>query len=59
MSYNSVFGGLTIYPSQLTYFGFNLDTTDVTLEWTLDRNAPLYPAANIIDVNCTAAGVKV
>lgn len=59
MSYNSVFGGLTIYPSQLTYFGFNLDTTDVTLEWTLDRNAPLYPAANIIDVNCTAAGLKV
>ena len=59
MSYNSVFGGLTIYPSQLTYFQFTLDTTDVVLEWTLDRNAPVYPAANIIDVDCTVSGLKV
>ena len=59
MSYNSVFGGATIYPSQLTYFSFTLNTTDVVLEWTLDRNSPLYPAANIIDVNCTAPNLKV
>lgn len=59
MSYNSVFGGLTIYPSQLTYFSFTLNTTNVVLEWTLDRNAPLYPAANIIDVNCTTPNLKV
>lgn len=59
MSYNSVFGGQTIYPSQLSFFSFNLNTTDVVLEWPLDRNAPEYPAANIIDVNCTTAGLKV
>lgn len=59
MSYNSVFGGQTIYPSELTYFSFTLDTADVVLEWALDRNAPEYPAANIIDVNCTAGGLKI
>lgn len=59
MSYNSVFGGQTIYPSELTYFSFTLDTADVVLEWSLDRNAPEYPAANIIDVDCTAGGFKV
>jgi len=59
MSYNSVFGGTTIYPSQLTYFAFDLDTSNVVLEWSLDRNAPQYPAANIIDVNCTAGGLNI
>ena len=59
MSYNSVFGGTTIYPSQLTYFAFDLNTSNVVLEWTLDRNAPQYPAANIIDVNCTVGGLYI
>ena len=53
MSYSSVFGGTTIYPSEVTYLAVAL-SADITLEWPLESNSPTYPAARIIDV--TAAG---
>ena len=59
MSYTSVFGGATIYPSELSYFAVNLDTVDVVLEWPLDTNTAENVAASIVEVNCTAAGLKV
>lgn len=59
MSYTSVFGGATIYPSELSYFAVTLDTTDVVLEWPLDTNNAVNPAASIIEVNCTTGGLNV
>ena len=59
MSYTSVFGGATIYPSELSYFAITLDTTDVILQWPLDTNAPDNPAASIIEVNCTVGGLTI
>jgi len=59
MSYTSVFGGATIYPSELSYFAVTLDTTDVVLEWPLDTNNAVNPAASIVEVNCTAGSLKV
>jgi hypothetical protein len=54
MSYNSVFGGNTIYPSNVSYLAVAL-TADITLEWPLESNAPTYPAASIIDVTADGA----
>lgn len=59
MSYNSVFGGATIYPSELSYFAFTLSSADVVLEWPLDTNSPQDVAASIVEVNCTATSLKV
>ena len=59
MSYTSVFGGATIYPSELSYFAVTLDTTDVVLQWPLDTNTAENVAASIVEVDCTASGLKV
>lgn len=50
MSYTEIFGGSTIYPSQVSYLPVTLSAADITLEWPLESDAPLYPAARIIDV---------
>ena len=53
MSYTQVFGGTTLYPSDVSYLAVAL-SANITLEWPLESAAPTYPAARIIDV--TAAG---
>lgn len=62
-SYTEVFGGTNIYPSDVSYLAFSLTTSDVTLSWPLETNAPNpaaeYVAARIMDVDCTAPSLKV
>jgi hypothetical protein len=62
-SYTEVFGGTNIYPSDVSYLAFSLTTTDIVLAWPVETNAPNaladYPAARIIDVNCTGSSRKV
>lgn len=55
MSYTSVFGGTTIYPSDVSYLALALDA-DTTLEWPLENSGEAPPAARIIDVTPDAAG---
>ena len=52
--YTQVFGGTTIYPSNVSYLSLAL-TADVTLSWPLDANASADVAARIIDVTPTGA----
>ena len=52
--YTQVFGGTTIYPSNVSYLALAL-TADVTLSWPLDANASADVAARIIDVTPTGA----
>ena len=54
MSYNSVFGGSTIYPSQPEYLAVAL-SANIELTWPLESNSPTYPAARIIGVTSTGA----
>ena len=53
MSYQQVFGGSTIYPSDVTFLTLTLNANKA-LEWPLESNDPTNPAARIIDV--TASG---
>lgn len=55
MSYTSVFGGNTLYPSDVSYLSVSL-TTDIELEWPLESSGELPPAARIIDVTPNASG---
>lgn len=55
MSYTNVFGGNTIYPSDVSYLALALDA-DTALEWPLENSGTLPPAARIIDVTPDAAG---
>lgn len=55
MSYTSVFGGTTIYPSDVSYLALALDA-DTSLEWPMESSGELPPAARIIDVTPDAAG---
>ena len=54
MSYQSVFGGTAIYPSDPTYLAVTLGS-NIELEWPLESNSPTYPAARIIDVTSSGA----
>lgn len=58
MSYTSVFGGNTIYPSDVSYLPLALDA-DTELEWPLESSGELPPAARIIDVTPDASGWSV
>lgn len=51
MSYTQVFGGTTIYPSDVSYLALSLGA-DSTLEWPLENDGG-NPAARIIDVTAT------
>lgn len=55
MSYTNIFGGNTIYPSDVSYLALALDA-DTALEWPLENSGTLPPAARIIDVTPDAAG---
>lgn len=54
MTYTSVFGGTTIYPSDVSYLPLALGA-DVALDWPLENEGSLYPAARIIDVTASGA----
>ncbi len=58
MSYTSVFGGTTVYPSDVSYLSLAL-TADAPLEWPLESSGTLDPAARIIDVTPASAGLSV
>jgi hypothetical protein len=58
MSYTSVFGGSTIYPSDVSYLALPL-AADSPLEWPLESSGTEPPAARIIDVTPTASGFSV
>lgn len=53
-TYTQVFGGSTIYPSDVSYLALSL-TADTTLEWPLESGTTLTPVARIIDVTPTGA----
>jgi hypothetical protein len=55
VSYTSVFGGNTIYPSDVSYLSLAL-TADTPLEWPLESSGTEDPAARIIDVDPDASG---
>lgn len=54
MSYTQVFGGTTIYPSDVSYLAITLNANK-SLEWPLESNDPSNPAARIIDVTTTGS----
>jgi len=54
MSYTQVFGGTTLYPSDVSYLALTLNANKV-LEWPLESNDPANPAARVIDVTTTGA----
>ena len=54
MSYTQVFGGTTIYPSDVSYLALTL-SANATLQWPLESNDPTNPAARIIDVTASGA----
>lgn len=58
MSYTSVFGGNTIYPSDVSYLSIAL-SADTPLEWPLESSGAEDPAARIIDVDPSASGFSV
>ena len=58
MSYTNVFGGNTIYPSDVSYLSIAL-TADTPLEWPLESSGTEDPAARIIDVDPTASGFSI
>lgn len=49
MSYTQVFGGTTIYPSDVSYLAIALDA-DAQLDWPLESAGSDRPAARIIDI---------
>ena len=59
MSYTDVFGGTTIYPSQVSYFAVDLTTQDIVLQWPLETVPSTNVAASIIDVNSTGSNLSV
>lgn len=58
MSYTSVFGGTTIYPSDVSYLPLAL-SVDTTLEWPLEASGDVTVAARIIGVTPASAGRSV
>jgi hypothetical protein len=53
-TYTQVFGGTTIYPSDVSYLALSL-TADTALEWPLESSTTEYPAASIIDITPTGS----
>jgi len=52
MAYTDVFGGTTIYPSDVSYLALDL-TADEVLQWPLEATVGDNLVARIIDVSCT------
>ena len=53
-SYTQVFGGNTIYPSDVSYLALTL-TADITLEWPLEASTGNNVVARILDVTSNGA----
>ena len=53
-TYTQVFGGTTIYPSDVSYLALSL-TADTELEWPLESSTTNNPAARIIDITPTGS----
>lgn len=53
-TYTAVFGGTTIYPSDVSYLALTLNA-DKTLEWPLESSTSNNPAARIIDITPTGS----
>ena len=53
-TYTQIFGGSTIYPSDVSYLALSL-TADTVLEWPLESSVTNRPAASIIDITPTGA----
>ena len=53
-TYTQIFGGNTIFPSDVSYLALPL-TADTELAWPLESNTLLQPAARIIDITPTGA----
>ena len=58
MSYTNVFGGTTIYPSDVSYLSIPL-SVDTPLEWPMESSGNEDPAARIIDVTPSGAGYSI
>ena len=58
MSFTNVFGGSTIFPSDVSYLALAL-SADVNLSWPLETTSGVDLAARIIDVTPTASGWSV
>lgn len=54
MSYTEVFGGNTIYPSDVSYLRLSL-TANTALQWPLDAGDTALPVARIIDIDPSGA----
>jgi len=54
MSYTQIFGGTTIYPSDVSYLALAL-TGDVELDWPLENPGTFAPVARIIDITPSGA----
>jgi len=54
MSYTQIFGGTTIYPSDVSYLSLAL-TGNIELDWPLENPGNFAPAARIIDITPTGA----
>ena len=52
--YTEVFGGSTVYPSEVSYLALAL-SADATLTWPMEASAGDNPAAQIIDVTASGA----
>lgn len=57
-SYTQIFGGSTIYPSDVSYLALALDA-DVTMTWPIEADAGVNIVARIMDVTPDAAGRSV
>jgi hypothetical protein len=57
-SYNYVFGGATVYPSEVSYEALTL-TANVQLSWPEETSASSNLAAKIIDIQTTTAALKI
>lgn len=56
--YTNVFGGATIYPSDVSYFEATL-TADIVLAWPLETTSNTNIAASIVEITPTAGGFSV
>lgn len=57
-SYNYVFGGATVYPSEVSYESLTL-TADVQLSWPNETSASSNLAAKIIDIESDVASLRI
>jgi hypothetical protein len=57
-TYTSVFGGATIYPTEISYAPITL-TTDIVLSWPEETSTNVNLAARIMDIVSSAAGKSI